>query len=533
MKGTGLIDDATALSLEAGWLREALMPVTSYGQRRFAAHEPFVPGQEALAQGHACGVMSVAEAMDDERIDAARDAARRAPDVSAALARASMGDELEDANFLELQRFFDVCTRLDALTHGIPVLPRIAGGAVRACARALERGRSGSFGFYLDDAFAPDLAAARSAFAAAQAEYDSVRGRAVAAISAQLGWEVAGNEFIVMRDDLPGALPPGVRVVREAPTYVLCEIDADEAVLSALARRDAAAERVAGAESLVRERLGSIVREHAAALDQATESFALVDCLLAIARFARTYSCSAPVLDARAAFALEGGCFVPLAERLEREGRSFTPIDLSLDGVAVLTGPNMGGKSVAMRTCGFVALCAAYGLPVPAGRARLPLFAQIAWLGVGSDESAGGLLSSFAREVVRLRDVLVCDARPRMLLLDEFARTTTPREGKALVVAVIERLQAERATALVATHVDGVAKAARVRHYAVRGLRGMPAAPSGDLHDALASLAASMDYTLEEVSGDRAYGADAIALAALLGIDWQLVDAAYAALEDA
>ena len=275
------------------------------------------------------------------------------------------------------------------------------------------------------------------------------------------------------------------------------------------------------------------MRDHAAALDAACEAFAQVDLLIACARFARNFACVVPEFTENVEFEIDDARFVPLASRLEAQGRAFTAISLRLEGVAVLTGPNMGGKSVCLRTCGFIALCAAFGLPVPAARARLPLLAQIAWLGVGSDETHGGLLSAFAREVVRLNEVLANEERPRLLLLDEFARTTTPREGKALVVAIVRRLQAEGALGIVATHVDGVAAAAGARHYAVRGLKAVPQRPpGGDLERALATLGASMDYTLEEVTGERRPGADAIALAALLGTQPALIEAAYAALEE-
>ena len=137
----------------------------------------------------------------------------------------------------------------------------------------------------------------------------------------------------------------------------------------------------------------------------------------------------------------------------------------------------MGGKSVALRTCGFVAVCAAFGLPVPAARARLGLFDRIAWLGIGREEPMGGLLSSFAREVLALKELLTSDAVRLLVLADEFARTTNPREGKALVVALLERLRARGACGLAATHLEGVAEAAGARHFAVRGLREIPGRP--------------------------------------------------------
>jgi hypothetical protein len=97
---------------------------------------------------------------------------------------------------------------------------------------------------------------------------------------------------------------------------------------------------------------------------------------------------------------------------------------------------------------------------------------------------------------------------------------------------VLERLRADGTGGLAATHLGGVAEAAGTRHYAVRGLRGIPQRPvTENLAEALETLAASMDYTLEEVTGERAREADAIALASLLGIDDAVIAAAHRALE--
>ena len=530
MKYEPLLDDGTARALEFGWLRAALSPASEYGERIFAQLVPFRPGEETQAATRAQSI-AAASAIGAAKLDAAREVFRNVPDAAMAIARASMGDTLSDANFLELQRFFDACARIDTLCEGSGI-ERCADEAVGACARVLELGRAGKFGFYLDDAFDGDLAQARSAFERSQAEYDAVRGRASARVAELLGREIAGPEFIVMRADLHGPLPPGVRVVREAPTYVLCELDADDASLAALQRRDTCATVVSEAEAAVRMRLSQAVRSHASALDAAANRFGSADVLIAAARFTVSHECVAAAYAAEMRVQYEGGRFVPLALELEREGRTFTPLAAEIGDMTVLTGPNMGGKSVVLRTSGFIALCAAFGVPVPANTATCALFDEIAWLGIGSDGDAGGLLSSFAREVVRLRDVLERPRTRRFVLLDEFARTTTPREGRALLVAVIERLREAGAIGMAATHLAGVAGAAGVRHFAVRGLRGIPEKPAtSNLTDALAALSASMDYTIEEVGDLTERRSDAIALASLLGLDSELIAAAYKELQ--
>ena len=197
----------------------------------------------------------------------------------------------------------------------------------------------------------------------------------------------------------------------------------------------------------------------------------------------------------------------------------------------MLTGPNMGGKSVSLQTCGFLALACALGLPVPAKRARCAIFDQIAWLGLGRNVSIGGLLSSFAREVVELKAILARGAPRLLILVDEFARTTTPHEGKALLIALLERLRERGAVGMLATHLSGVSAAAGVRHFAVRGLRGIPQRPAvSEVAQALAALAEAMDYTIEEVGPDARPRTDAIALTELLGVDADFVAAAHRAL---
>ena len=528
MKTGGLLDDATARAVGFAWLRTAVSPASDYGARTFSDLVPFRPGEEIRASARSQQIAKIGELLELSKFDAMREVFRNVPDAAMAIARASMGETLSDANFLELQRFFDACERVDAIVTQLGVEP-CADGAVKACSRALELGRAGKFGFYLDDRFDASLTQARGALERAQAEYDAVRGRATARVAQLLGREIAGNEFIVMRADLNGPLPAGVRVVREAPTYLLCELDADESVLAALQRRDESASAVAEVEEMVRARLSSVIRSHASALDAAANRFGETDVLIAAARFSNAFQCAAPVYAEHPELQYQDGRFLSLAIELEREGRAFTPVSVNLDDIAVLTGPNMGGKSVVLRTSGFIALCAAYGLPVPARSATCALFDEVAWLGVGGeDEEAGGLLSSFAREVVRLRELLERSRERRLVLMDEFARTTTPREGRALLVAVLERLRLLGAVGLSATHLAGVAPAAGVRHFAVRGLRGIPQKPAtSDLSAALATLAASMDYTIEEVTDESERHSDAIALAALLGLDNDLVTSAY------
>ncbi len=532
MKASDLLDAESARVLGFDWLVKTLAPVSPYGERSFAQLRPFNVGEEGDAESRANAIAALAATLETDLIEAARAALGDLPDATGAIARASMGDILDDPNFLELRRFCTTIELVDELLADLPARGPIANDAVGTVGKRLALGGREELGFYLADAFDVELQKTRRRLARAQAELDAARGRERERAAHQLHRaEIAADEFIVMRSERSGPLPEGIRVVREAPTYLLCELAYGEASLEALARRDAAAAAVAETEERVRSQLSSIVREHATSLGAAALALGEVDVLLAAAYFTQRYNCEPARIVEEPMVAFEKARYLPLEDELAAAGRRFVPLDLELHDAAVLTGPNMGGKSVALQTCGFIALCAAFGVPVPAARARAALFDQIAWLGLGRDAQTGSLLSSFAREVLELKEILAKGAPRLFILADEFARTTTPHEGKALLVALLARLRERRACGMLATHLAGIAPAAGVRHFAVRGLRGIPhRTTSQDVGEALAALGEAMDYTIVEVSGDDLPRADAIALASLLGIDDEFVDAAYRAL---
>ncbi len=158
---------------------------------------------------------------------------------------------------------------------------------------------------------------------------------------------------------------------------------------------------------------------------------------------------------------------------IKERGRRFTPVSIALEpGSAVITGANMGGKSVAVKTLALNALLAVCGMPVFAKSAALPLLPDIRLLSEDLEDSRGGL-SSFGGEMVSFDRILTAaEERPgSLVLLDEFARGTNPHEGSALVRGAVRYFNEKDDTyALITTHFDDVACLARV-HYQVMGLR--------------------------------------------------------------
>ena len=138
-------------------------------------------------------------------------------------------------------------------------------------------------------------------------------------------------------------------------------------------------------------------------------------------------------------------------------GRPVIPMDIEIGAerpVLVITGPNAGGKTVALKTLGLLVLMAQSGCHVPArDGARLPVFSQCFAI-VGDEQSVAENLSTFSAFVKQLREVLErVDARS-LVLLDELGAGTDPDDGAALAQAVLENLAERGAVVVASTHLE-------------------------------------------------------------------------------
>ncbi|MGH7707322.1 MAG: MutS-related protein, partial [Vulcanimicrobiaceae bacterium] len=498
----------------------------------------FLPGDEARARAALARVDRLARALAPETAHRLQHVAAGAPDPLPIIVRAEHGEILDDFDFFELGRLLDALAELrEPFTGDDAARDSIAPPDVATLRTALGPGRGPARSFYVADAFDAALAGARGELADSQSGYDIARGRTLERIAAFAGLEHARDgEFILMRDRVAGPLPAEIRVVREAATYLLCEPALDDATQAAAGRLERAAVAVADAEQRVRGRLSAAVSAVGGPLRAAAEALGALDSLLARVRFAQKYATCVPAIHAASGLQFTDGRHLPLAELLTDRGRPYRAISLDLPAVAILTGPNMGGKSAALRTGGFIAACVARGVPVPAAAATLGLYDEIAWLGNDGDGDSdrNRLLSSFGREVVAVRELLERPWRRGLILIDEFARTTTPVEGRALLLALLERLCARDACVLAATHLPGIARDASAQHFVIAGLRELPADDGRrlNLDQALARIAGGMDYRIRRAGDEAATRADAVALAQALGLDSTLIERARTFLND-
>ncbi|MCY3933045.1 MAG: Smr/MutS family protein [Acidobacteria bacterium] len=138
------------------------------------------------------------------------------------------------------------------------------------------------------------------------------------------------------------------------------------------------------------------------------------------------------------------------------------PLDLRLDvhRTLVLTGPNAGGKTVALKTVGLLCLMNQAGLPVPAERdSRLPILDHVVAV-VGDEQSVLDEQSTFSARLLRLREVWRRAGPRTLVLLDEVGAGTNPEEGAALGIALLEGLVERGSLGILTTHLTQLAAAA-------------------------------------------------------------------------
>jgi DNA mismatch repair protein MutS2 len=192
---------------------------------------------------------------------------------------------------------------------------------------------------------------------------------------------------------------------------------------------------------------------YAHGLVEGARVLALVDSLLARARFARDYECIGPAITPEMLH-LDGARHPLLEKRLRVTGGTIVPLTLELtakERQIIISGPNTGGKTVTLKTTALLAMMAQAGLPVPATAASFPVFTAFL-ADIGDAQSIEAALSTFSAHIMNLdRLSRLADAHS-LVLLDELGSSTDPEEGAALAVAIASHFLNAGAWSLISTH---------------------------------------------------------------------------------
>ena len=192
-------------------------------------------------------------------------------------------------------------------------------------------------------------------------------------------------------------------------------------------------------------------RSRAADMHRTIEAATELDVLQARARFSESVDGIEPVLSNDGAFELQNARHPLLKSAVPVTIRILPPATALL-----VTGPNTGGKTVALKTAGILALMAQAGLHVPAAHgSRLPVFRSI-FADIGDEQSIDASLSTFSGHITNIASMDRGLQTPALVLLDEVGSGTDPIEGGALGVAIVDHFRSRGATVIATSHYEAL-----------------------------------------------------------------------------
>ncbi|HEX6989030.1 MAG TPA: endonuclease MutS2 [Bacillota bacterium] len=442
------MDEATLRRLEFPHIR-----------KRLAAHCAFAPSRE-LAESllpspvRATVLRRLAELAEAARLVAGRSGAGRGlRDVRAQVARAARGGRLSGPELVEVASFIEAATGLAGLVREAGDCPLLAGVAaqVRPLPDLVDAVRVAlrDDGLIRDEA-SPRLAALRSR---ARLLEQRVRERMESLLRSLERRGVLQEALITQRDgrfvlpvradqrsqvrgivhDQSGS---GATVFVEPAPVVELNNELRQCVLDA--QRE---------EERILDELSGRVGRWSQVLEAMIAACAYLDFSLARARLAAEMDAVAPQILPEPRLRLVGA-------RHPLLGPGAVPIDVELGfqfDVLVITGPNTGGKTVALKTIGLTTVMAQAGLYVPCREAEVGVFRRI-FADIGDEQSIEQSLSTFSAHLTHILTVIPTVDRHTLILLDEIGAGTDPEEGAALAMALLDYLLEKQARVVATTH---------------------------------------------------------------------------------
>ncbi|NLM06359.1 MAG: DNA mismatch repair protein MutS [Tissierellia bacterium] len=455
-------------------------------------------------------------------------------DLRNSFKRAMDGFVLTDVELFEVKNYLSVVRQLERFYKdlGLPFYEEVGPRAMPELEEELDPEGSGVMTFYIYDSYSENLAEIRKKRNSLEAERRKIVAGIKDKILEEFELRVSPDGALHVAKDDPRLdeikASDLLNYSKENFRTVEFKLQKSEGQNLIELEIDALKKREEAEEERIREDLSKKIGK--CYIDLYKNAFKIGQLDLYIAKFfyRKAIDGVKPSISDEHIIEIEEGFYPLLRDSLRKEGKDFTPITVSVgQGTTVITGANMGGKSVSLKLIGLVQTLAQIGLYVPCKSAKVGV-SNFFRASVGDLQSTETGLSTFGAEINRIAEAIDIADEGGLLLIDELARGTNPEEGRAITGAVCEYLNSKNTITVMTTHYDEISDRAS-RHYQVTGLskanferlEGIRT-----IEDKLEFINENMDYRLFRADKGRAIPKDALNIASIMGLKKEIIDMA-------
>ncbi len=538
-----LIDQDALNKINSKFVLERINPETPYGKKEKKKMRCFSIGEEDILIKEFDWLEEVADRLEYHKDDFGKLSIEFhcVKDLEGSFSRTEADEILTVPEFFEIKSFvFSIAniskaignlkwTDMDRVVEPIPELEKL-----------LDPDGQRVSTFYLYDAYSEELAANRKKQKEVDDHMRLIKKNRREGIEKELGIVIRSNdEITVSKEDkeLIAKIEGSGFFVYGAESYMnlTFRVRYDEQMLQYQQEFDELLKQEEELSIAVRKELTQKLKAYIPELREQTLRVGKLDLALAKIKFFKGFNCVRPVINKESSdIIINEGRYLPTQVQLQKNKRTYTPVSISLqDGVTCITGANMGGKTISLKMVGMMLWMAHMALFVPAKSAQISL-REFLMVSIGDDQDADLGLSTFGAEIVNVAKAIKASEDRGVILIDELARGTNPKEGYALSMSIVETLKNKPTMTLITTHFDGLADQDNVTHLQVVGLDNVDfdsvKQTVGGHSKYMDKLNELMDYRLKEIHTTQDVPKDAMHIAQLMGLDVKTLDRATAIL---
>lgn len=454
-------------------------------------------------------------------------------EIRTSLKRAMNGIAIDEVELFEIKNFIFNIKDISIVQNSISSIPeRLRLVRSLELEELFDPEGTDNRTFYIYDCYSEELRDIRADKRILQSLYDKERKNIIKLVEETIGITVKlSGEISIPRSDinrLSKAMGcPYIYEDSSSILYVTFRLKRSEEINRLLYEIEGLKLREEQEEYNVRKSLSLEIKNSIDIIYEQIRTITYLDLLLSKVEFALKINGTKPQFEERMSIEIVNGRHIKLDEILKAQGKCFTPVNCSINkGVTIITGANMGGKTVRLKLVGMLQAIAQLGLYVPADSFKTCIMDFI-YLSIGDMQSIDSGLSTFGGEISGMIDIMQCSNHRGLILIDELARGTNPEEGYAISRAIARYLKDKSSITLFVTHFSGITHEDGIEHLRVKGLKRIDfnklksEFENGKI--GIEYVQDYMDYTLERVEVYNDIPRDAINIARLMGLNEEIL----------